>query len=247
MKNFLQIVIRGRHGIHVFRNLQALKWSILRYSAEFRSRDSFNQTTSKFLYEQLRKCEFKSDWIVKVDTPRYFRRVGFTRDVLDTAGSLSDGGRFNIGGAQSSSIVTNLFRPIGEKRCALYVSEDASIARKEFGDAKIPRSTALTYSITLRRKKSLALIDVKRALSDLSRKIPEIRDLIGSSSMNGKWVDLKRPAPCQVFGHWLIHHAPKNTNGIRFPSSHDDTVSNVCIFVADTVECKRILKASKMG
>ena len=105
----------------------------------------------------------------------------------------------------------------------------------------------IRHLITLRRKNSLVLIDLRKALSDLSRVIPEIRKLVGNPSMNGKWVDLKRPAPCQVFGHWLIHHAPKNTNGIRFPSAHDDTSSNVCIFIADTAECKRILKASKMG
>jgi len=244
LSKLIQIVIQGRHGTHVFQNLQALKWSFLKATADFRSRDSFNFSASKYLFQQLQTCSFDRRWLYKVEDPQYYRRIGPDRDPLDTAGSLSDGGRHNIGGAQASTQVTSIFKPIGSKRSALYVSEDPISVRKEFGDEAVPGSKAITYTIGLKRRKALIVIDASQALDDLSRTIPDIVTTVGTASMNGKWGDLKQPAPCQIFGHWLICHAPKKTDGIRFLSSHDEMAWNVCLFFADTRACKKALKAS---
>lgn len=243
MPNILQIVIRGRHGVHLFHDFQTLKWLLLKLSADFRSRDSFNLSASRFLHEQLKNCAFDRAWLLKVDAPQYFRRVGPDRDVLDTAGSLSDGGRHNIGGAQSSTGTSATFKPIGAKRSALYLGEDPIVVRKEYGDDGVPGSKAVTYAVTLKRRKSLLLIDASKAINDLTKTIPDIVNIVGTASMNGKWIDLKQPAPCQIFGHWLIANAPVRTDGIRFPTAHGGKAWNVCLFFTDTKACKKTLKA----
>jgi hypothetical protein len=196
------------------------------------------------LFEQLQTCSFNRSWLNTIEHPHLYRRVGPNRDVLDTAGSLSDGGRHNIGGAQSSTQVTNTFSPIGSKRSALYLGEDPLVVRKEYGDEGVPGSKAITYSIKLRRRKHLILIDAHRAITDLIKSVPDISEIVGTASMNGKWVDLKQPAPSQIFGHWLMHNASKNADGIRFPTAHGGGGWNVCLFFADSKACKKMLRST---
>jgi hypothetical protein len=246
LKNMHPIIVKGRHGIHIFGDFRTLQWSMLKLTGFFSTRDSFNLSASKLLFKQLQQCSFDLKWMRRIEQPEYFRRVGPKRDVLDTAGSLSDGGRLNIGGAQCSSLSSKLFLGIGGKRSALYLGEDAAIVRKEYGDYEIPGSKAITYSICLKRRKSILLVDFNLAVNSLSKSIPNIKEILGSDSMNGKWGDLKQPAPSQIFGHWLMQHAPKETLGIKFPSSHDMRSSNVCLYFDDTNTCKNILKAKKV-
>ena len=247
MRNLLQIVIQGRHGVHIFKNLPTLKWLLIKLTGDFRNRDSYNLAASKYLFQQLQDCSFKQAWVTTITDPQYFRRVGHGRDALDIAGSLSDGGRHNIGGAQSSSDVSSFFSPIGGKRGVLYLGEDPRIVRKEFGDEAAKGSRAITYSVNLRgRNKSLQLVDASLALQDLSKIIPDISNLVGTASMSGKWVDLKQPTPSQIFGHWLIHNAPQKTAGIRFPTAHGGASWNVCLFFHDSNACKKTLKVTKL-
>lgn len=241
---YYSLAIKGRHGVHLFTDIRTLQWSILNLMNFFSSRDNFNLAASKLLFSQLKQCTFDPKWVIKIEDPKLFRRVGPGRDVLDTAGSLSDGGRFNIGGAQASSLVTKSFSGFGNKRSALYVGEDPTIVRKEYGDFDLPNSKAITYSLHLRRRKSVSLIDLKLVIKDLERSIPNIRKILGNSSMNGKWVDLKQPSPSQILGHWLIDLAPKGTIGIRFSSYHDSKSSNICLYFNDTNSCKNLLSAS---
>jgi hypothetical protein len=72
----------------------------------------------------LEPLTFESAWIKPYFRQTYYRRVGRLIDVLDTAGSLSDGGRYNIGGAQTSSMAVKEFGNIGRKKSALYICED---------------------------------------------------------------------------------------------------------------------------
>jgi hypothetical protein len=174
--------------------------------------------------------------------PAYYRRVGKNRDVLDTAGSLSDGGRYNIGGAQTSTTALKQFGPIGRKKSALYLCEDSTLVRKEFGDEGMAGSTAVTYTITAISGEAFNLIEMDSVLAGLASAIPNIESLTGSPSMQGTWVDIKFPAPIQVLGHWLRHNAPEGTHGIRFKSSLGDFY-NICLFFNDTKECKEKLAA----
>jgi hypothetical protein len=237
-------LIRGRVGNYLFADIRQLQLSSLKLAKRFAARDEYSLAASKLLFSQLIQFTFNPKWIVKLEKPKLFRRVGRERDVLDTAGSLSDGGRFNIGGAQASSLVIKAFPNVGNKRSALYLGEDANIVRKEYGDFGVPCSVALTYVVQLKRKKNLALIDLKLVMKDLEKLIPNIGEIVEVNSMNGKWVDLKQPTPSQILGQWLMSVAPEGTNGIRFPSSHDSKSSNICLYFNDTISCKQILSAS---
>ena len=246
MKTINIFVISSRFGIHIFPDDGTLNWQILKISHRFAERDNRNYKASKLLFQQLSRCSFDRKWVKTVKEPTFYRRVGKTRDVLDTAGSLSDGGRFNLGGAQSSSSTAKSFHPLGNKRSALYLGTDPSVVRKEYGDYDAVRSTAITYSIQLKRKQILRLVDFTAALKGLSTSIPYIKELIGAKSMNGNWGDLKQPAPSQILGHWLITNAPKDTIGIEFPSTHAATSQNTCLFFNDTAACKNLLKATRL-
>jgi hypothetical protein len=246
LKNLHTIVVKGRHGIHIFQDIRTLQWSILKLTELFSNRDSFNLAASKLLFKQLKQCSFDPKWIKKIDNPEFYRRVGPKRDVLDTAGSLSDGGRFNIGGAQSSSQNSKAFLGIGGKRSALYLGQDVTVVRKEYGDFGMNASRAVTFSVRLRRRKYIDLIDVTLAINNLSKSIPNLKDILGADSMNGKWGDLKQPAPSQIFGHWLMNQAPVGTIGIKFPSSHDNKSLNICLYFEDSIACKKLLIAEKI-
>ena len=243
MRNMNTIVVKGRHGIHIFQDIRSLQWTILKLSEYFSNRDTFNFLASKLLFKQLKICYFGPSWVKRFDNPIFFRRVGPKRDVLDTAGSLSDGGRFNIGGAQTSSRSSATFNGLGGKRSALYLGENRTVVQKEYGDFAMPGSKAITYSIKLKKRKHIDLIDVTLAINALSKSIPNIKEILGSDSMNGMWVDLKQPTPSQIFGHWLMAHSPKGTQGIRFPSTRDHKSSNICLYFEDTIGCKKLLKA----
>lgn len=246
LRSLHTIVVKGRHGIHIFQDIRTLQWSILKMSELFSNRDTFNLLASKLLFKQLKQCSFDLKWIKKFENPELYRRVGPKRDVLDTAGSLSDGGRFNMGGAQSSTHTSKAFAEIGGKRGALYLGENITVVQKEYGDFGMPGSKAVTYSIQLKRKKYIDLIDATLAINSLSKSIPNIKDILGSDSMNGKWIDLKQPTPSQIFGHWLMSHSPKGTAGIKFPSTHDTNSSNICLYFEDSAACKKLLKATQL-
>jgi len=233
-----------RGGGWLIESVRQLKAEMLRLSAHFRDQDRYRQAAAKYLVTELSHCTFEKAWLINVDRPVYFRRVGQHRDVLDTAGSLSDGGRFNIGGAQASSRATEQLGAFCGKRSALYLGENAAIVRMEYGDFGMPGSTAITHSVSLKRRAKLNLIDIEAALNSLASQIPDLKAMVGNASMNGKWVDIKYPMPCQILGHWLIANAPKKTEGIRFPTTHAAGGWNVCLFFADTRACKQLLKAA---
>ena len=163
--------------------------------------------------------------------------------MLDPAGSLSDGGRHNIGGAQTSSTAVKQFGNLGKKKSALYLGEDARIVREEYGDDSMPGSTAMTYTVTTLTKDLFNLIEMDAVLISLTSAIPDINALIGTPAMNGTWVDIKSPAPSQILGHWLRLHAPDGTQGIRFKSAYDHGY-NICLFFQDARECTARLIAA---
>jgi len=72
----------------------------------------------------------------------------------------------------------------------------------EYGDFGMPGATAITHSVSLKRRAKLNLIDIGAALNSLAPQIPDLKAMVGNASMNGKWVDIKYPMPCQILGHW---------------------------------------------
>lgn len=239
-----KIVINGTSGTHVFLGLRFFHDLIDRIHKVVLSENSYRRSQSIHLHNLLINLQFNKSWVQSYANPIYYRRVGKQRDVLDTAGSLSDGGRYNIGGAQTSTVAVQKFGHLARKRSALYLSEDDVTARREYGDEGMLGSTAITYLVKPSNLEVLNLIEMERVFADLSSAIPMMRNLEGSPSMNGTWVDIKFPTPSQLLGHWLIENSPKGTHGIRFKSSHPKCSNNICLFFNDTRECKKILNAS---
>ncbi len=134
------------------------------------------------------------------------------------------------------------FGNIGRKKSALYVCEDLSGVRLEFGDIGMAKSNAVTYEITARTG-AFNLIEMDTVLESLSSAIPNIANLVGMPSMAGTWVDIKYPAPSQILAHWLRQNSPDNTHGVRFKSAIGDFY-NICLFFNDTRECKARLVAT---
>lgn len=241
----LNVIILAHHGTHIFKSFRLLEQLKLRLESILKTEEHLRLSESRYLFQLLQGLKFNPNWVFKHEKPIYYRRVGRNRDELDVAGSLSDGGRFNLGGAQTSSQFRNEFTPIGNKCGAIYLGEDIVTTQKEFGDFGMPGSTAITYQVQLKRRKYLNLIEVENVLKDLSLPIPNIRSLIGTQSMNGCWGDLKIPSPSQILGHWLMQHAEMNVDGLRFCSTHDKNYFNVCLYMPDARAVKKLLKSQK--
>ncbi|MES2615966.1 MAG: RES domain-containing protein [Bdellovibrionota bacterium] len=241
----LNLILLANHGTHIFTNFGAFEKLKLRLESILKTEEHLRLSESRHLFQLLKGLKFNANWVFKHEKPIYYRRVGRNRDELDVAGSLSDGGRFNLGGAQTSSQFRNEFNPIGNKRGAIYLGEDIVTTQKEFGDWGMLGSTATTYQVQLKRRKYLNLIEVENVLKDLSLPIPNIRSLIGTQSMNGCWGDLKIPSPSQILGHWLMEHAQTNTDGLRFCSTQDKNYFNVCLYMPDARAAKKLLKSQE--
>ena len=137
------LIVAGISGDHIFKDFRYFRLLLTRIEKVTKSAAKLNQSQSNYLFKLLEPLTFESDWIKQSFRQTYYRRVGRLIDVLDTAGSLSDGGRYNIGGAQTSSTVVKEFGIIGRKKSALYICEDLNGVRKEYGDegmAKSPQS-----------------------------------------------------------------------------------------------------------
>ncbi len=236
------LIVAGISGDHIFKDFRYFRLLLTRIEKVTKSAAKLNQSQSNYLFKLLEPLTFESAWIKPYSRPMYYRRVGRLIDVLDTAGSLSDGGRYNIGGAQTSSTAVKEFGNIGRKKSALYICEDLKGVRKEYGDEGMAKSTAVTYEVKAATSDALNLIEIDAVLISLSSAIPNIADLVAMSSMAGTWVDIKYPAPTQILAHWLRKNAPENTDGIRFKSAVGNYY-NVCLFFHDARECKARLFA----
>lgn len=190
---------------------------------------------SRFFYDQiLSKINFNPNWIKNYNNPIYYRRVCEMFDPLDIAGSLSDGGRFNIGGSQASTKYSELFKPIGQKQACLYFAENPKIARIEFGDIDMLNSSALSYKITLKSIEVINLIELDLVLNDISTQFTNVAQNLNNYSINAKWGDIKYPEVTQILGHWLKYYSKGKAHGIRFKSSKDQNYYNICFYLKDT-------------
>lgn len=239
-------ILSSNSGILILPNIKGIKLIEFRINQGSKYKGNQRLLQSRFLFLILKNISFNSDWITKYESPVYFRRVRAIRDVLDIAGSLSDGGRLNIGGSQTSSSVRQEFSPIGDKRAALYLGEDLDIIKKEYSDCVITNKSVLDYQIKFRNRKFINLIDIEKVFKSLEVLIPNFETFTQGRSINSLWGDYKFPLPTQILGHWLMDNAGKRVDGIRFPSIYDNTKYNVCLYFNDTKDSKKNLKATLM-
>ena len=202
--------------------------------------------TSKYLFEFLSGTSFPQSCLINQVPPAFYRRVSAAppaNDPLSVIGSFGTGGRLNVGGSQSSGHMTRLFKAYAVKRAALYLSEDADTARKEFGDYGMSGSTAITHEIRLLKEdNTLKLIDLDEAVAQLEAYFPALPEIISKDSLGAIYEDIKVIIATQLLANWLLIESPIDADGIIFNSARSPGKKNYCLYFGNDTLCK-----SKLG
>jgi hypothetical protein len=186
-----------------------------------------------------------------IKNPLYYRCYNSAFHPPSVLGAIADGARFNIGGSQAGGPAKTL-GPLASKRGAIYLSESWETTLLEaFSEVAHPDSIAALAKMSphvaiaevkIKTRTQLRLVDFEKALKDIHAAFPAIAyHLSLTADMTGLWGDLKRPAPCQLLGHWLIDNASK-ADGIRYQSTTDPLGHNVCLHLKDDLAAKALLR-----
>lgn len=122
-----------------------------------------------------------------------YRVVDGDYDPLSIAGSLSDGGRFNIGGAQM--IPTRAMPGLRKVGC-LYGASSPQCALRE-----APDLMGNYRMFRLTPKKGFDLWDLKAVLASIN--YPGLTARINATPMRKRWAHQKSPLESQVLAHHL--------------------------------------------
>ena len=100
---------------------------------------SITRLSETFKTNVLDKLEYDESWETKVDRPVFYRVCNPIDGVFSTTGSLMDGGRCNIGGAQKGEIATQKYGDLARPQGTIYLSDNADTAiiesiGEEYGD-----------------------------------------------------------------------------------------------------------------
>lgn len=144
-----------------------------------------------------------------------FRIVSPSYEVWSLAGSLSDGGRFNIGGAQQCATIPHL-----TKFASLYAASTLDCAMAEIAK---PMGASRRFKLT--PKKEMNLWDLNNVIEELDH--PALKDLINSIPTEAIWGFQKVPLVSQILAAYL---KSKGGNGIIFPSVKLPSANNISLF-----------------
>jgi hypothetical protein len=135
-------------------------------------------------------------------------------DPLSITGSLSDGGRFNMGGAQQlpATVISGL-----RKAACLYGASTIHCAKLEAAE---PLGHCRVFRLV--PKKPLTLWDLGAALS--VTKYPGLAARVNATPMSQRWALQKSPLESQILAHHLrdiggdgiVHRSQKDANGQVF-------------------------------
>jgi len=150
---------------------------------------------------------------------------------LTIVGSISDGGRFNIGGAQMSSTF-----PTITKSGALYLASTKDCAMVE---AAKPIGKHKLYKVT--SSETLKLWDLKRVIKQLD--YPNLLSEIYASHGERIWAYQKIPTISQILA---VHLRNQGGDGLVFNSTMCKEDLNVALFYKDDSEVKSKLKAREV-
>ena len=214
-------------------------------------RDCF-KASKIFVNDVLPQLSASPEWVSEFEARTYYRCLSTEYEPLSVAGSLAAGGRFNVGGSQAGGISKKVIGPLASMRGAIYLSESWQTAAVEKYQGVAEPETIFTilradssvtvYEISLQRRKKLKLVDYERASRAIESAFPSVRTLLATTAnMSGEWSDLKRPAPCQLLGHWLVNSL--EADGIRYESVLYPEHFNVCLHLKDDLTAKKLLKA----
>ncbi|MBM4253798.1 MAG: RES domain-containing protein [Deltaproteobacteria bacterium] len=245
LQSFVEgVIVRGSYGAWAFPNEVKKLFRLL--DRQLLSRDSHFLETSKYLFEFLSGTSFPESCLTHQVPLVFYRRVSSAppaNDPLSVIGSFGSGGRLNVGGSQSSSHMTRLFKAYAVKRAALYLSEDADTARKEFGDYGMPGSRAITYEIGfLKDEKNLTFVDLDEAVAHLAAYFPSLPEIVGKDSLGAIYEDVKVIIATQLLANWLTCESPVDADGIIFNSTRNPGKKNYCMYFSNDALCKTKLK-----
>ncbi len=154
---------------------------------------------------------------------RYANPVYGPRTIV---GSISDGGRFNVGGAQLDPNFSDL-----AKQGALYLASSEKCAKEE---ASKPIGKHKLYE--LKANKKLKLWDLKKVIEELD--YPNLFELVRSDHGEKIWAYQKIPTVSQILA---THLRSIDGDGLVFESTKVDGATNITLFFNDDDHVKRIL------
>jgi hypothetical protein len=146
-------------------------------------------------------------------------------------GSLADGGRFNVGGAQLNS----LFPSVNKAGC-LYLASSIQCC---YAEAAPPYGNPEKCELT--PKKSLLLWDLSQVIQGLNR--PGLEDLVKSSPMEALWSYQKIPMIPQLLA---MHLRALGGDGLVYPSTKDPSANNFAFFFRTDAESEQAFTVKKL-
>ncbi len=147
-------------------------------------------------------------------------------------GSIADGGRFNVGGAQ----IRPEFPDVRKSGC-LYA---AATLKCCYAEAAGPVGRPEEYE--LRPTRALSLWDLTQMIALLNR--PEIEGLVKSSPVEAIWGYQKVPMIPQLLAHFF---RMKGGDGLVFSSTKDPTVNNFAFFLKSDADATATFTATKLN
>lgn len=216
---------------HIFGDLTALKREITKLRRSRNSRQETDLINSVAFWDWIHRQPFTLKPQYIWSNPLYrLTYGGFVPTSI--VGSISDGGRFNIGGAQVCPEFPNL-RKVG----CLYL---ASTLQCCYAEAADPKGRPDEYELIL--KKRLHLWDLKKAIEVLNN--PGLDDLVKASPMEALWSFQKVPLIPQLLAHFLRE---KGGDGIVFSSTKDKSALNFALFFKTDTESAASFMIKKLN
>lgn len=191
-------------------------------------RQEYNSLTFCEFLKKLKPATLKTH-AIKNNSPLY--RVT-TRDPISTSGSLTYGGRYNVGGSQQ-------IRSIGIRPfAALYFSTDLQCAIDEY-EQGIPLGPGDKKYI-LTPSKEFVLWDIDKIIQFIQ--FPNLQYLINQGPLSNDWGYCKVPMQSQILGNWL---KKIGGDGIIFNSTQSQNSKCIAIFAKDDNHAKKLFPQIK--
>ena len=152
------------------------------------------------------------------------------REPLSIGGSLAYGGRFNIGGSQSHSLIG--IAPFS----ALYASTNLECSVREYRRSRPLGPNDIQYKLVL--SKPLMLWDVEKAVEELA--FSKAEKIIHQGPLFHAWNYCKVPMPSQILGFWL---KSIGGDGICFKSTQMPTARCIALFIRNTNHIKNVFSS----
>lgn len=234
-KRKIKVVESSRGLVHLFdiNNLEKMaKHFANTYSERLKNDLMFSTPFWDWLKSQPNPT---AEHIIDYQKPLY-KAVDGSWNPLSIAGSLADGGRFNVGGAQ----LTN-FSPLNELRKfgCIYAADNIECAKAEISSGAIPSLNQKKYIITANR--SLKLWNLESIIAGLDW--PKIVDLVSAIPNEAMWSLQKTPKISQIISFWLKQM--NCADGLMYPSTKHPGSYVVTLFANDDIAASKLLSSSE--